>query len=165
MQKMIPLLAVLFVLTACNNNTQNQSAAVASAPPQTLCFDRLLGLWQNVESKSYERWSKNSDGTYRSVGFKIVAADTVYTERVDLRQVNGQWSSENSVVGQNEGKAIPFSVTKLSSDEVHFSNPKHDFPTDIHYRMSDDNTIEAYIVGPNSTGSFDTIPFNFKRVL
>ncbi len=165
MQKMIQLFAVLVVLAACKNNAQNQSTTTASAPSQTLCFDRLLGLWQNVESKSYERWTKNGDGTYRSVGFKIVAMDTVYTERVDLRLVNGQWRSENTVVEQNEGKAVPFEVTKLTSDEVHFSNPKHDFPTDIHYRLADDNTIEAYIVGPNTTGGFDTIPFNFKRVL
>lgn len=170
--KGILLLSALGLLSACGNNAANTTSG---NPPQevdtrldteqAMVFDRLVGLWKSEDGTSYERWRKNADGSYLAVGFQVNNADTVYSERVYIHRENGQWVSENTVPGQNEGKAIPFAVTKLTSDEVHFSNPAHDFPTDIHYHLSGDNAISAYITGPNQSGGFDTIPFDFVRAV
>jgi len=52
----------------------------------------------------------------------------------------------------------------LNETIVQFSNPAHDFPTDINYTVADANTLRAFIVGPNNKGGKDTIPFNYIRV-
>jgi len=69
------------------------------------------------------------------------------------------------VTGQNEGKSVKFTATQLSAAAIQFSNPAHDFPTDINYTITSDTTLHAFIIGPNQKGGKDTIPFNFRRVL
>ncbi|HEX7846271.1 MAG TPA: hypothetical protein VF476_10770, partial [Chitinophagaceae bacterium] len=76
---------------------------------------------------------------------------------------NSNWVYENKVTNQNDGKAIKFTSTKMSDNSVQFSNPAHDFPTDINYTVADANTVNAFIIGPNSKGGKDTIPFNYTR--
>ena len=164
--KVVVLLSLMAFLFSCSNH-YGDAKSVEKDPvtkEQTIIFDKLIGLWKNEDGMSYEKWEKNEDGSYLSRGFQIKESDTVYTEQVLVHKEGGQWMSENTVIGQNNGEAIGFKITKLSVDEAHFSNPAHDFPTDIHYRLKDDNTINAYIAGPNQSGARDTIPFNFLRV-
>ncbi len=165
--RLILLLSALSLFSACESNSTNKPSDNPSQEKleQVILFDRLIGLWKNEDGKSYERWTKNADGSYLSVGFQVKNADTVYTERVYIHRKNGQWISENTVPEQNDGKAIKFTVTKLTQNEAHFNNPIHDFPTDIHYYLADENTIHAFITGPNQSGSRDTIPFNFVRIV
>ncbi len=162
--KVILVLSALWLFSSCGNNTANKTFDNSSQEHFKL-FDKLIGLWKNEDGKSYERWTKNVDGSYLSLGFQVKDLDTVYTERVYVHYENGQLISENTVFEQNEGKAIKFTITKLTQDEVHFNNPTHDFPTDIHYFLANENTIHAFIAGPNQSGSRDTIPFNFIRVV
>lgn len=162
--KIIYLVLAMNLLTACGNQSSDNSSQ-NKKEDQTLIFDNLVGLWKNEDGKSYERWTKNADGSYLSVGFQIKNGDTQYAERVHVHRENDKWVSENSVTGQNDGKAIKFMVTTLTREELHFSNPAHDFPTDIHYHLPDKNNIKAFIAGPNQSGGRDTIPFNFTRVV
>lgn len=73
--------------------------------------------------------------------------------------------SENTVPEQNEGRAIKFTVTKLTQVELNFSNPSHNFPTGIHYHLTSESTLHAFISGPNQSGKRDIIPFYFMRVV
>ncbi len=165
--KSILLFYALGLLTACDNNMSNTTSEKVAKEKieKGIMFDRLVGVWKNEDGKSYERWIKNADGSYLSEGFQVKDGDTVYAERVYVYQENSHWFSENTVPTQNEGKAVKFKVTQLSQDEVHFNNPAHDFPTDIHYHLTGKNTIYAFIAGPNLSGSRDTISFNFIRVV
>lgn len=165
--KVILLFSALGLFSACGNNANNKTSDNLSQEKleELILFDRIIGLWKNEDGKSLERWTKNVDGSYLSVGFRVKDADTVYTERVYVHRENDQWISENTVLEQNDGKAVKFTVTKLTQNEAHFNNPTHDFPTDIHYNLADENTIKAFIAGPNQSGSRDTIPFNFMRVV
>lgn len=167
MNYQIYILASAFaVLSACSTNTVDpvEDSTLPKTDEELILFDKMLGLWENEDGKSYERWSKLDDNTYLSVGFQVDGADTVYTERVEIHNKNGQWISENTVPGQNDGKAIEFRVTELTGNEVHFSNPAHDFPTDIHYHLTNEKTVNAFIAGPNQAGGVDTIPIHFTRV-
>lgn len=163
----ILLLSAMGLFSACGNNATKTTSDNLSQEKleEVILFDRLIGLWKNEDEKSFERWTKNADGSYLSVGFQAKNADTVFTEHVYVHRENDQWISENTVSGQNEGKAIKFTVVKLSQDIAHFSNPTHDFPTDIYYHLADDNILRAFIAGPNPSGNRDTIPFNFMRVV
>ena len=95
--------------------------------------------------------------------FTINGTDTAWKERAVVFGKNENWIFENVVSGQNEGQAVSFTSTLLDSSRVQFSNPAHDFPTDIHYTLVNDSILEAFIAGPNGKGGKDTIPFNYKR--
>ena len=88
----------------------------------------------------------------------------MWKESARIFPENNNWVFENKVQGQNDGKTTRFTSTLLNETSVQFSNPAHDFPTDINYTVADPNTINAFIIGPNNKGGKDTIPFNYTRV-
>ncbi len=159
---------LLFIVIACNGKEEKGADDLNTKeeknPSTASVFDKLLGTWANENGKSFERWTKNEDGTYRSVVFIIKGNDTVYTDQIIVSRENDKWISENTVVGQNEGQAIKFKETLLTGNSIQFSNPAHDFPTDVNYTVMDANTVHAFIIGPNNKGGRDTIPFNYIRV-
>ena len=153
-------------LFSCNNSKQKIATTTGDKTAATtqLVFDKLLGTWQSEDGKSFERWLKNDNGSYRSAAFSIKGADTSWNEQAAIYPENDNWVFENTVSGQNEGKAIKFTSTILNENTVQFSNPAHDFPTDVNYTVPDNNTVRAFIIGPNSKGVKDTILFNYTRV-
>lgn len=161
---------ILFnVLVSCHTagkigNDQSLEGNLDKTPSsQQNIFDRLIGTWQSKNGKNFERWTKNTDGTYRSDVYSLRNGDTLWKEQAQIYLSNKSWVFENQVKGQNEGKSVKFSSTMLTDDQVIFSNPAHDFPTDISYSVKDINTLNAYIAGPNTKGGRDTIPFYYKR--
>lgn len=159
------------MLTACNNEKDKTSEAgknetpAASAPATgTLVFDKLVGTWKREDSEEvFERWTKKDDGTFTSTGFTVNNKDTSWNEFVNIYKEGSNWIFETSVKGQNNGKPVKFTSSSISDNNVVFSNPAHDFPTDISYTVADANTVNAFIVGPNQKGGKDTIPFNYRR--
>jgi hypothetical protein len=164
----ISILMCYVFLPACNNQSgaelDNSASKTEAAAPTPLVFDKLVGTWLLEDGKTFEQWTKNADGTYQSIVFSIKGNDTSYNEKAKTYKENENWVFENTVYGQNDGKAIKFTSTKQTEITVQFSNPAHDFPTDINYTLPDANTISAFIIGPNKNGGKDTIPYNYKRV-
>ena len=156
------------LIVACNNNKETREAtttdSIAVPARGKIIFDRLVGNWQNTDGKSFERWIKNADGSFNAAAYSIRGSDTVWSERASIYKVNSNWIFENLVTGQNEGKAVKFTSTLLSDTSVQFSNPAHDFPTDINYSVTSDTTVHAFIIGPNQKGGKDTIPFDFRKI-
>jgi hypothetical protein len=157
------------LLIACNsekNNTENSKTADGTneTSAKQLVFDKLSGTWLSEDGKSFERWTKNYDGTFRSVVFSVRGKDTSWHEQANIYPEKDKWIFENKVKGQNDGKAVKFTSIILTDNSVQFSNPAHDFPTDVNYTVADANTINAFIIGPDSKGGKDTIPFNYTRL-
>ena len=152
-------------LIGCNNSESSAGKKEdSSLPVKQLVFDKLTGTWQMDDGKSFERWTKKDDGTYQSVAFSIKGNDTSWNEQANIYSENDQWVFENTVKGQNESKAVKFISTMLDENMVQFSNPAHDFPTDVNYTVVGSNSVRAFIVGPNNKGGKDTILFNYTRV-
>jgi Domain of unknown function (DUF6265) len=167
--KLMVAFFMAFSITACNDQNDNKKETTAatesiSSPVLELVFDKLIGTWQSEDGKSFERWVKNNDGSFRSAAFSIRGNDTSWNEQALIYPEKDNWVFENTVKGQNEGKAVKFTSILLTANSVQFSNPAHDFPTDINYTVRDANTLNAFIIGPNANGGKDTIPFNFIRV-
>lgn len=166
--KAILILGLLTIITSCNDETKEQEKSAQTTIPanesKQLVFDKLVGLWKNPEANNFEQWIKNSDGTYQSKGFSINGTDTSWNEQASVYSENNKWIFENTVRGQNDGKAVKFTSTIFNDKTVQFSNPQHDFPTDINYTVADANTVNAFIIGPNKNGGKDTIPYNFIRI-
>jgi hypothetical protein len=157
-----------FLFSGCANPDASTSSVTTVAEKtvtaNALVFDKLLGIWQSGDGKSFERWTKHADGTYASVVYMLNGKDTAFQERAKIYEDHGKWIFENTVSGQNEGKSVKFTSGTLTEKAVQFSNPAHDFPNEINYTLPDDNTVNAFIVGKNAAGGNDTIPFNYKRI-
>lgn len=154
-------------IIACNtseNSIATKDDSSIPASQQQSVFEKLTGTWQSEDGKSFERWTKNDDGTYQSDGFSVKENDTSWNEQANIYRENENWVFENTVKGQNDSKAIKFISSVLNENSVQFSNPAHDFPTDVNYTLVDDSTLKAFIAGPNNKGGKDTIPFNFTRI-
>ncbi|HTD93875.1 MAG TPA: hypothetical protein VK644_08695 [Chitinophagaceae bacterium] len=155
-------------ISGCNETSQpgeaNDPAPAVSSSPTPNVFEKLLGTWKNKDNGNFEHWVKKPDGSFHSAVFHIRNNDTVFTERANIYQEDSIWVFENVVKDQNAGKAVRFLATVLSGTNVQFSNPAHDFPTDVNYSVPDDSTVNAFIVGPNEKGTKDTVHFNYKRV-
>jgi len=159
---------LLLTLIACNNGEENRKVDTRvdvkdSTASQTI-FDKLVGEWQSEDGKTFEQWIKNENGTYESRVYSLKGTDTSWNEQAKIYPENDKWIFENTVKGQNDGKPVKFISTILSENSVQFSNPTHDFPTDVNYTITDDNIVNAFIIGPNKKGGKDTISFNYKRI-
>lgn len=152
-------------ILACNNSENSTVKNETSPlPAKELVFDKLTGTWKMDDGKGFERWTKKANGTYQSVAFSIKGNDTSWNEQASIYPENDQWVFENTVKGQNDGKAVKFISSLLDENRVQFSNPAHDFPTDINYTIIGTDAVRAFIVGPNNKGGKDTILFNYIRV-
>jgi hypothetical protein len=154
-------------IAACNDTgtgAKKTTQAVTPNENKELVFDKLVGLWKSEGGRSFEQWVKNADGTYQSHAYSVKGVDTSWNEQANIYPLKDKWIFENTVVGQNDGKAVKFTAIILNGKTVQFSNPEHDFPTDVNYTVPDPNTLNAFIIGPNNKGGKDTIPFNYMRI-
>jgi hypothetical protein len=154
-------------IAACNNQNDTGTGMETSttAPPQTqLVYDKLIGVWRSEDGKSFEQWIKKNNGNYQSVAFSVKGNDTSWNEQADIYPENEKWVFENTVKGQNDGKAVKFLSLFVNDTSVQFNNPVHDFPTDVNYTVTGHDKVNAFIIGPGSKGGKDTILFNYIRV-
>ena len=161
MKTVLAFLVLLFVLS-CNNEKKKETNATGKLPVNANLFDKMIGIWQNENTNDFERWTAAEKGTYRADVYALKGSDTVWKEQATIYPENGYWVFENKVMGQNEGKSVKFNYMYLAVNSVKFSNPSHDFPTDINYTLKDEQTLHAFIIGRNEKGEKDTIPFNYK---
>lgn len=155
-------------LVACNDTgstaEKTTEAITAGNKTKELVFDKLIGLWKSEDGRSFEQWDKKADDSYQSRVYSIKGADTSWNEQAKIYPENDNWIFENTVKDQNDGNAVKFTSTILNEKTVQFSNPHHDFPTDINYTVQDANTLNAFIIGSNNKGGKDTIRFNYTRI-
>jgi hypothetical protein len=167
--QLLPYAIFLTFLVACNSEgdkteTDPSSKNITPEPVTPAIFEQMVGTWQNDETRSIERWSKMDNGSYKTESFKVIGSDTTWIETGTVYPESTNWVFENTVVGQNDGKAVKFTTSSISGTSVQFSNPAHDFPTDVNYTMTDPKKVHAFIVGPNEKGGKDTIHFNFTKI-
>ncbi|MGZ3883998.1 MAG: DUF6265 family protein [Bacteroidia bacterium] len=121
-------------------------------------LERLEGTWKLTTEAQYERWIKNSDGSFSATVFSPNGKDSTVSEQVKIYKKGESWCFETVVTGENKGKPVVFTSTLLNDSVVQFENPAHDFPTMINYRLLSDNRLRAFIAGKT-----DTIYFNYTR--
>ena len=164
---LLTIVAIVSFSAGCKNSatgepTPTPVSEVRSRSTMTL-FEKFLGTWQTRGGKSIEQWSKNGDGSYASRVFSLAGADTNWKEEARIFPEDNAWIFQNVVKGENDGKAVRFTSSIINDTSVQFSNPAHDFPTDINYTIVNDTTLNAFIIGPGSGGGRDTVWFKYRK--
>ncbi len=103
----------------------------------------LLGMWVSKSNDStfrFEYWEMHDDSTFQGMGGKVKGRDTTYKETLWLEWRMGRLYYLANAEGQNGDKYITFRCTgktgRLNVGEtLVFSNPKHDFPQNIKYKL------------------------------
>jgi hypothetical protein len=122
--------------------------ACTSKKPQNK-FDQFSGLWQtnNSETDIYESWKKIDDSTLYGKSYAMNGPDTMIFENIQLKIEGNNALYIPTVTDQNEGKAIPFKMTRSTDTSFTFENAEHDFPQKITYRFIKKDSLVATVEG------------------
>jgi hypothetical protein len=150
------------ILTACKR--ESTCEVNSFQPTDSLVLNNLLGTWKLDDHVHVEIWDKIGKDKYRSRVFAVKNLDSTLEETAKVYLNNHAWIFETQVIDQNDGEKVQFKSNKITSNEIHFSNPGHDFPTDICYHLRSKSVLSAWIVGKNKRKENDTIFFNYQRI-
>ena len=153
-----------FFLACKTSNPKVEKKVIPPAEQATGApFDQFIGTWLNTSFGNFEEWKTAGTDQYAVRSYGVNGADTVVQERVKVFKEAGNWVYEVTVIGQNNNQPVRFTSNAVSANQVNFSNPAHDFPTDINYAI-EGNALKAFIAGPGKNGEQKTIPIAFERV-
>lgn len=159
------LLLFAFLSQSCKKEAEGKTAAPAPKRFEKLEKARwLIGNCENLVDDAHftEIWRQKNDSTFLGRSFVTMKKDTVFAESVDMVQRNDSLFYVVSAKGQNNGKPVPFYLTKAANNELVFENPKHDFPTKITYKKITDDLMLATISGIRD-GRPDSDEYEYKR--
>ncbi len=111
----------------------------------------LIGEWQKTDSIGTltETWKTLNDSTFSGTSYFVINKDkdTVHSETIELMEDKEHLIYTATVVGQNNDEPVPFQMTEIKDSLLVFTNPKHDFPQKIQYKLNKDSSILATISG------------------
>lgn len=109
----------------------------------------LLGDWEKKDSIGLltESWTIENDSTLVGSSYFIIKKDTVHSETMELIEDTEHLIYTATIIGENNDEAVPFQMTDSKDSVLVFTNPKHDFPQKITYKLRKDKTLLATISG------------------
>lgn len=149
---------VLVVLIAMSSVTMSG----ASQKPGVDRLEWIAGCWASDDGKEQieENWMKPGGQTMMGMSRTVAGGKTVFTEYIQIREVNGQLAYVVSL--GLASKPVIFKLVKNVDNEVTFENPEHDFPQRIIYRRESADALFARIEGKEK-GVNKAIDFRYKR--
>jgi Domain of unknown function (DUF6265) len=126
---------------------------------------KLNGRWvmQTDKVTITEQWLQKNKTEYLGKSWTSKGKDSTLNETLLLSYENGVIKYTSTVVGENDGQAISFVLTKAENDMYVFENPQHDFPKRITYHFKSNNELIASIDNGKETGD-NKIMFNYFRI-
>ncbi|MEW5677278.1 DUF6265 family protein [Flavobacterium enshiense] len=153
--KKTTLLLAAFAVVSCQE--RNESSAQYGEPQEieTKTYEQLekvnwlMGEWGNTtpEGNLTETWSQLNDSTLTGKTVFVTGADTMFTETIEIMQMNDSLLYTTKVSNQNEGKAVSFKASNVAESQIVFENAKHDFPQKITYNKISADSLVAEISG------------------
>jgi len=112
----------------------------------------LLGTWKVENKESYESWEMVKNQDMKGYNYKIKAGEKVISENLLIKMKNGLIVYEATVLNQNDGQTIPFTLNTNDSEWVSFENSMHDFPKKIQYMKLSKDTLQVQVLGERDQG-------------
>ncbi len=147
------LLILSIVMTSC-------------APKENLSkVHWMIGTWEykTSEGSVFERWIQLNDTAFQGKSYWLDGLDTVFLEKIDLVQKDMNLLLIPTVVDQNQGKPVQFSLSEIDRFAVVFENLQHDFPQQIAYEYHRPDSLIAIISG-NQNEQERTFTVPMRRV-
>ena len=138
--KKLALLATLLIVVSCKNQASDEKLNPAQW---------ILGSWEQQTYKGIltETWQRQNDSLFVGSCYFINQSDTLHTETIVLEQRDDSITYSANVKGQNNEKAVPFTLTTANTNSLVFENLKHDYPQKIVYQKNKSNGLVVTISG------------------
>lgn len=109
----------------------------------------LNGTWvaQTPRGPLYEDWQKTGDSGYAVKSFYIYQTDTVYFEKIKVREEKNNLHYIVTVAADAAQEAVDFVSISLHADSMVFENKQNPFPQQIIYRKKASDSLVAEITG------------------
>lgn len=141
-------LAAFLIVTSCKKYDASGKEVVYQ---EIYKANWLLGNWEKTDSIGVltENWKSENDSTFTGNSYFIInkGKDTVHSESIELMEDSKHLIYTATVKGQNDDEPVPFQMTEFTDSLLVFTNPKHDFPQKIQYKLNKDNSLLATISG------------------
>ncbi|WP_107037437.1 YciI family protein [Brumimicrobium mesophilum] len=118
--------------------------AVESTFAQSSIPDFLIGTWKMENKEVYEHWDKLHENTLKGFSYNLKDGQMFISEYLEIRRDTNKIIYSATVLKQNSGKAVYFTLTKQDSIYT-FENPNHDFPKKIVYQKLNDKEIYVQV--------------------
>jgi len=163
MKKVIILGFVLLLVLACKKDDKSiETTASNYAKIEQLKW--LIGNWENVTEleHSFENWTQENDSTLSGHSFTLIGTDTVFAEKVTIKQKGDDVYFTVIAYQQNNDQPVTFKMRDSKKGVFMVENPEHDFPSSITYSNPTKDSIHAWIEG-SVNGQERKVDFLFKR--
>lgn len=118
-------------------------------------LDFLVGTWKMEGKNTYEHWTK-VENVLIGESFKVKDDVKYVSETLRIEQVDKAVIYTATVMNQNDGKPVTFTLNPEITNILSFENASHDFPKKIRYTKLIDTEIYVEVLGDNDEG------FSFK---
>jgi uncharacterized protein YciI len=125
--------------------------AVNSFFAQTRIPDFLQGTWKMENEEIFEHWDKINETTLKGFSYKVKDGKILVSEYLDITNVNDSIIYTATVLNQNQGKGVHFTLKKTDST-YSFENANHDFPKKIVYRKLNESEISVLVSDGKNKG-------------
>lgn len=161
------LVAMTFTLlfSSCLKKDNKKDEVDTKKYPKLEEVKWLIGSWRNSTKEGVlrENWNQLNDSTLSGKTIFVAEKDTLFTETIEIIQVNDNLLYNTKISNQNDGKTVSFKASTLTENKIVFENPKHDFPQKIVYTKISSDSLVAKISG-NKDGkdTFEEYPMMKK---
>lgn len=105
----------------------------------------LEGTWKMENQEVFEHWEIGDDGTMKGHSYRLNNGEKMVSENLEIRLEGDKVIYTATVLNQNDGKGIDFTLSKTDSLSYSFENPEHDFPKVISYQKRSDTEIYVQV--------------------
>ncbi len=118
-------------------------------------IEKLEGEWEETPGIGYrEVWTMDKNGL-SGAGFMHAGNTFSQTETLAIVICDSKLVYQATVPNQNDGKTIPFHLSRHTDSTLMFTNPEHDFPNVIAYRFLSDTLLQINVQSlKDSSGNF-----------
>lgn len=134
--------------------------SLSASCAQTKSLDKvdfLLGTWKMEGRENYESWSKVSE-KLQGESYKMNNGSKKVTESLEIVFKNDELVYTATVLNQNQGKGIPFTLNTDNKELFSFENLDHDFPNKIQYKPLSEKELQVHVLGKDGKG------FSYKLI-
>ncbi len=106
----------------------------------------LNGTWQVENSVKYEHWNILNNHSMKGITYELKDNKMDISEYLEIEKKKKNITYSASVINQNNGKTIKFTMLK-KENILTFVNNNHDFPNRIAYELISPDTTQVIISG------------------
>ena len=121
--------------------------ALAQKTPVSEMFKAWEGTWERIDKSEnqFETWEVAGKTQLKGKAIKIISQDTTLLETLEILQKGKKIYYLATVIGQNQGKSIPFLLTQQQDKIFRFENQKHEYPQVIEYTFLSDTEFSVQV--------------------